>query len=54
VSTLGYERRHNAALRAGDEDAFVRALLEDVPPAPLGQAEIVAANRSGHSLAAAP
>jgi hydroxyacylglutathione hydrolase len=54
VSTLGYERRHNAALQAGDEDAFVRALLQDVPPAPSGQAAIVAANRSGRSLAAAP
>jgi glyoxylase-like metal-dependent hydrolase (beta-lactamase superfamily II) len=54
VSTLGYERRHNSALQAGDEDAFVRALLEDVPPAPAEQTAIVAANRSGRSLAAAP
>jgi glyoxylase-like metal-dependent hydrolase (beta-lactamase superfamily II) len=53
VSTIGYERRHNDALRAGDEDAFVRALLEDLPPAPEGQAEIVAANRAGRPLAAA-
>jgi hydroxyacylglutathione hydrolase len=50
VSTIGYERRHNTALRAGDEDAFVRALLEDVPPAPEGQAEIVAANGAGRPL----
>jgi hydroxyacylglutathione hydrolase len=54
VSTLGYERRHNTALQAGDEDAFVRALLQDMPPVPPGQAEIVAANRSGRSLTAAP
>jgi hydroxyacylglutathione hydrolase len=54
VSTLGYERRHNAALQAGDEDDFVRALLENLPPAPPRQAAIVAANRSGRSLAAAP
>jgi glyoxylase-like metal-dependent hydrolase (beta-lactamase superfamily II) len=53
VSTIGFERRHNAALLAGGEDAFVRALLADVPPAPEGQAEIVAANRSGRPLAAA-
>ena len=52
ISTIGFERRHNAALQAGDEDAFVRALLEDVPPAPEGQAEIVAANRAGVPLAA--
>jgi hydroxyacylglutathione hydrolase len=53
VSTIGYERRHNDALRAGDEDAFVRALLEDLPPAPESQAQIVAANRAGRPLAAA-
>jgi glyoxylase-like metal-dependent hydrolase (beta-lactamase superfamily II) len=52
VSTIGYERRRNPALLAGDEDAFVRALLADVPPPPEGQAEIVAANRAGRPLAA--
>jgi hydroxyacylglutathione hydrolase len=52
ISTIGFERRHNAALRFDDEDAFVRALLADVPPAPDGQAEIVAANRAGRPLAA--
>jgi glyoxylase-like metal-dependent hydrolase (beta-lactamase superfamily II) len=53
ISTIGFERRHNTALQAGDEDAFVRALLEDVPPAPEAQAEIVAANRAGAPLATA-
>jgi glyoxylase-like metal-dependent hydrolase (beta-lactamase superfamily II) len=53
MSTIGYERRHNTALRNLDADAFVRALLEGVPPAPEGQAEIVAANRAGRPLAAA-
>jgi len=53
VSTIGFERRHNPALLGGDEDAFVRALLADVPPAPERQAEIVAANRAGRPLAAA-
>jgi len=47
ASTLGFERRHNAALRFGSEDEFVAALLADTPPAPEHQAEIVAANRSG-------
>jgi hydroxyacylglutathione hydrolase len=50
ASTIGFERRHNAALQAGDEDALVEALLRDVPPAPEQQAAIVAANRSGAAL----
>jgi hydroxyacylglutathione hydrolase len=53
VSTVGFERRHNRALRFGSEDEFVRALLEDIPPAPADQAAIVAANRAGRPLAAA-
>lgn len=48
-STIGFERRHNPALRYDDEEAFVRALLIDVPPPPAGQAEIVAANRQGRA-----
>ncbi len=52
-SSIGFERRHNAALQHGDPDAFARALLVDLPPAPVGQAEIVAANRSGRPLARA-
>jgi glyoxylase-like metal-dependent hydrolase (beta-lactamase superfamily II) len=47
ASTIGFERRHNPALVAADEDAFVEALLRDLPPAPAEQAAIVAANRSG-------
>jgi hydroxyacylglutathione hydrolase len=47
TSTIGYERRHNAALRLSSEGEFVAALIEDIPPAPEGQAAIVAANRSG-------
>jgi glyoxylase-like metal-dependent hydrolase (beta-lactamase superfamily II) len=49
-STIGFERRHNPALQAADEDGFVEALLRDVPPAPGQQAAIVAANRSGAAL----
>ena len=51
-STIGFERRHNRALRFESEDAFVEALLRDIPPAPADQAEIVAANRSGRPLVA--
>ncbi|HEU4977424.1 MAG TPA: MBL fold metallo-hydrolase [Solirubrobacteraceae bacterium] len=52
TSTIGFERRHNAALRHQSEAAFVAALLQDVPPAPEHQAAILAANRSGRPLAA--
>jgi hydroxyacylglutathione hydrolase len=52
ASTIGFERRHNRALQCDSEDAFVRALLDDVPPAPEDQAGIVAANRAGRPLAA--
>ena len=34
LSTIGFERRHNRALRFDSEDAFVEALLQDIPPAP--------------------
>lgn len=46
-STIGFERRHNHALRHADAAAFAAALLRDVPPPPEGQAAIVAANRAG-------
>jgi glyoxylase-like metal-dependent hydrolase (beta-lactamase superfamily II) len=51
ISTIGFERRHNSALQFDSEDAFVRALTQDIPPAPEGQAAIVAANRAGRPLA---
>ena len=50
ASTIGFERRHNKALQFDSEQAFVEALVKDVPPAPPLQAEIVAANRSGRPL----
>jgi glyoxylase-like metal-dependent hydrolase (beta-lactamase superfamily II) len=53
ASTIGFERRHNEALQHRNEEAFVAALVEDIPPAPEHQAEIVAANRSGRPLATA-
>ncbi len=51
ISTVGFERRHNSALGFDSEEEFVQALLRDIPPAPEGQAAIVAANRSGRPLA---
>jgi glyoxylase-like metal-dependent hydrolase (beta-lactamase superfamily II) len=50
ASTVGFERRHNAALQFASEDEFVAALTRDIPPAPAQQAEILAANRSGRRL----
>jgi glyoxylase-like metal-dependent hydrolase (beta-lactamase superfamily II) len=46
-STIGFERRHNEALRERDAASFARAVLADLPPAPADQERIVAANRSG-------
>jgi hydroxyacylglutathione hydrolase len=51
ISTIGFERRHNAALRFDSEDSFVQALTTDIPPAPEQQTAIVAANRLGRPLA---
>ncbi len=51
VSTIGFERRHNTALRFDSEHEFVQALIRDMPPVPEQQAVIVAANRSGRPLA---
>lgn len=47
ASSIGFERRHNPALRVSGEDEFSRALLEDTPPPPPEQHEIVSLNRSG-------
>ena len=44
-STIGFERRHNQGL--------LRPALEDLPPPPADQDAIVAANRSGRTLASA-
>jgi hydroxyacylglutathione hydrolase len=50
ASTVGFERRHNRALQFDSEQQFVEALVQDIPPAPARQAEILAANRSGRPL----
>ncbi|MDE2227813.1 MAG: MBL fold metallo-hydrolase [Alphaproteobacteria bacterium] len=44
TSTIGFERRHNAAFRIDDEDEFVRVMLSEIPPPPPLAAELRAAN----------
>src|SRR3990167_4362711 len=44
MSTIGFERRHNAAFRIGDEAEFVRAMTAEIPPSPPNAAEIRAVN----------
>jgi glyoxylase-like metal-dependent hydrolase (beta-lactamase superfamily II) len=53
VSSIGFERRHNPLLAITDADAFAAALVADMPPRPLEQERIVAANRSGRVRQAA-
>jgi glyoxylase-like metal-dependent hydrolase (beta-lactamase superfamily II) len=52
TSTIGFEKRNNKAFRIADEDEFVRAMITDVPPPPVGAAQIRAAN-SGMTATAA-
>jgi glyoxylase-like metal-dependent hydrolase (beta-lactamase superfamily II) len=47
ASSVGFERAHNPALRAAGQDEFAAALVQDIPPAPEQQAEILASNRAG-------
>jgi hydroxyacylglutathione hydrolase len=44
TSTIGFERRHNAAFRIEDEDEFVRIMLSDIPAPPPQAAALRAAN----------
>lgn len=50
MSTIGFERRHNAAFRIEHEADFVDEMLKDIPPPPPGAAALRAAN-AGHSIA---
>jgi glyoxylase-like metal-dependent hydrolase (beta-lactamase superfamily II)/rhodanese-related sulfurtransferase len=52
-STIGYERRHNPALAATDEDAFVRDALAELGPQPPNFRAILALNR-GPLIAGVP
>jgi hydroxyacylglutathione hydrolase len=47
VSSIGFERAHNPLLAVADEAAFADALVADLPPRPVEQERIVAANRAG-------
>jgi hydroxyacylglutathione hydrolase len=51
-STIGFERRHNAAFRIDAEAEFVEFMLQDIPPAPAGAAEIRAWNIGSRAVAA--
>ncbi|MHB8812970.1 MAG: MBL fold metallo-hydrolase [Steroidobacteraceae bacterium] len=49
-STVGFERRHNAAFATTDESEFVRIMLAETPPPPANAAEHRAAN-AGRAVA---
>ena len=51
-STIGFERRHNAAFRIADEAEFVRTMTAEIPPPPPGAAEIRATNSGKKPVAA--
>jgi hydroxyacylglutathione hydrolase len=51
-SAIGFEKRHNEALRIDDEAAFIRFMLAEIPAAPPEAAALRAAN-SGLAAAAA-
>ena len=46
-STIGFERRYNAALQHPNAGAFVAALFEGLPSKPPGFLEMIATNRRG-------
>lgn len=46
-STIGFERRHNAALQHRDRESFVSALFEGLSPRPPDFIEMIATNRRG-------
>jgi hydroxyacylglutathione hydrolase len=51
-STIGFERRFNAALRPRSRKEFVAFMLRDLPPAPADHNRIRQANREGRTLQA--
>jgi hydroxyacylglutathione hydrolase len=51
-STIGYEKRHNAALQIKDEAGFIRYMITEVPPAPPEAATLRAANSALTAAAA--
>ncbi len=51
-STIGFERRHNAAFKIEAEAEFAEFMLQDIPPVPVGAAEIRAWNTGSRAVAA--
>jgi len=51
-STIGFERRHTAAFRIKAEAEFVEFMVQDIPPAPIGAAQIRAWNTGLRAAAA--
>jgi hydroxyacylglutathione hydrolase len=51
-STIGFERRHNAAFRIDSEAAFVELMLQEIPPTPEGAVELRAWNSGVRAEAA--
>ena len=49
-STIGYERKYNAALQIKDKAAFIKSLTEDMPPAPDHFSRCNETNRKGPVL----
>ncbi len=49
-STIGYERKFNAALQIRDKAAFIKSLTEDMPPAPDHFSRCTDINRGGPAL----
>jgi hydroxyacylglutathione hydrolase len=49
ASTIGFEKRHNLALRIADEQAFINSMLADIPPPP-PRARELRANNAGWSM----
>lgn len=50
VSTVGYEKNFNWAMRIEDEDTFVKELLKDQPEAPVYFAEMKKINKVGPAI----
>jgi hydroxyacylglutathione hydrolase len=50
ISSIGFERRHNPALRHADPASFAADLLAGMPPPPADQQAIVTANKTGRQL----
>jgi glyoxylase-like metal-dependent hydrolase (beta-lactamase superfamily II) len=52
MSTIGFERRHNAAFRIAEEAEFVRMMTAEIPPPPPGAAEFRAVNSGREKIEA--